>query len=219
MSVFDRSSSDPGADLGVASRNDASTGTFADLEKTMTTALILIDAQQSFVRRPYYSDRDIATYLEAQNALLAGAIDRKIPIVRIFHVEPDQQSHFSANSGLIRPIDGLREIDPAVTLRKSRHSALVGSGLDVWLTQHGIRRLIVSGIRTEQCCETTTRHASDLGYDVDYAVDATLTFDMHHPDGSPLPAELIKQRTAAVLEGRFATVVTVEQALERSTTH
>ena len=194
-------------------------GTIADSENSMTTALILIDAQQSFVRRPYYSSRDVGSYLEAQNALLAGATARKIPIVRIFHVEPEPESHFSASSGLIRPMDGLREVDPAVTFHKSRHSALVGSGLDVWLTQNGIRRLIVSGIRTEQCCETTTRHASDLGYDVDYVVDATLTFDMQHPDGSALPAHLIKQRTAAVLEGRFATVVTGEQALERSNTH
>jgi nicotinamidase-related amidase len=79
--------------------------------------------------------------------------------------------------------------------------------------------LIVSGIRTEQCCETTTRHASDLGYEVDYAIDATLTFDMLNSDGSPLSAHFIKQRTATVLAGRFATVVTVEHALERSKTH
>lgn len=42
------------------------------------------------------------------------------------------------------------------------------------LTKHGIRRLVVSGIRTEQCCETTTWHASDLGWAVDYVGEATL---------------------------------------------
>ena len=31
----------------------------------------------------------------------------------------------------------------------------------VWLRNHGIEELLVTGIRTEQCCETTTRHASD----------------------------------------------------------
>uniref|UniRef100_UPI0013D5342D isochorismatase family protein n=2 Tax=Pseudomonadota TaxID=1224 RepID=UPI0013D5342D len=65
-----------------------------------------------------------------------------------------------------------------VVFHKARHSALVGSGLDVWLTENGIRKLLVSGIRTEQCCETTTRHASDLGYTVDYVSEATLTFAM-----------------------------------------
>jgi nicotinamidase-related amidase len=93
----------------------------------------------------------------------------------------------------------------------------VGTGLDVWLTQHGIGRLIVSGIRTEQCCETTTRHASDLGWAVDYVTDATHTWDMQQPDGQPLSAAAIKARTATVLQGRFATLCTVQQALDRAT--
>jgi nicotinamidase-related amidase len=99
---------------------------------------------------------------------------------------------------------------------KRRHSALVGTGLEVWLTENGIGRLIISGIRTEQCCETTARHASDLGWCIDYVLDATLTFDMQQPDGSPLSAADIKARTATVLHGRFATVCTVEEALARA---
>ena len=67
-------------------------------------------------------------------------------------------------------------------------SALVGTGLDVWLTQQGLGRLIVSGVRTEQCCETTARHACDLGWTVDYVTDATLTWDMQQPGGAPLSA-------------------------------
>ncbi len=74
----------------------------------------------------------------------------------------------------------------------------------------------MSGIRTEQCCETTTRHASDLGWEVDYVTDATLTFDMAQPDGTPLSAADIKARTATVLAGRFATICNVAQALERA---
>jgi nicotinamidase-related amidase len=74
----------------------------------------------------------------------------------------------------------------------------------------------VSGIRTEQCCETTTRHASDVGFEVDYVLDATLTFAMIHADGTVFSASEIRQRTATVLEDRFATVVSVEDALERA---
>ena len=74
--------------------------------------------------------------------------------------------------------------------------------------------LMVSGIRTEQCCETTTRLASDLGFQVDYVMDATLTFDMMQPDGSPLGAAEIKARTATVLADRFALIVSVQQALK-----
>ena len=106
--------------------------------------------------------------------------------------------------------------DAAATFVKHRHSALVGTGLDVWLTQHGIQRLIVSGIRTEQCCETTTRHASDLGWEVDFVLDATLTFDMVQPDGQVLSSQDIAMRTATVLQDRFAYVCTVPQAFARA---
>ena len=137
-------------------------------------------------------------------------------IVRIFHVDGpnDASNPFSLASGHVRPIDGLTDFEASATFQKSRHSALVGTGLDVWLTQHGIQRLIVSGIRTEQCCETTTRHASDLGWAVDYVIDATLTFDMRQPDGRPLGAQAIKDRTATVLQDRFARIASVAQALE-----
>jgi nicotinamidase-related amidase len=184
----------------------------------MKTCLIVIDAQESFRQRAYWSESLAASYFTAQNALIEGCAAADVPVVRVFHTdEPSDASNpFAVESGHVRPIGGLAGFTAAATFTKHRHSALVNSGLDVWLTQNGIGRLIVSGIRTEQCCETTTRHASDLGWEVDYVLDATLTFDMVQPDGRPLAAADIKARTATVLQGRFATVCTVAQALERA---
>jgi nicotinamidase-related amidase len=68
-------------------------------------------------------------------------------------------------------------------------------------------------IRTEQCCETTTRHASDSGYEVDYVTEATLTFAMTDRNGRVWAPEEIKARTELVLDGRFARIATVEEAL------
>jgi nicotinamidase-related amidase len=184
----------------------------------MKSCLIVIDAQESFRHRPYFTSRDLAPYLAAQNALIDGCAAAGIPIVRIFHVDsPASASNpFALESGHVRPLAELAGFDAAATFTKHRHSALVNSGLDVWLTVNGIGRLIVSGIRTEQCCETTARHASDLGWAVDYVLDATLTFDMTQPNGRPLSAGDIKSRTATVLDGRFATICTVDEALERA---
>ena len=184
----------------------------------MNTALILIDVQQSFVHRPYYQAASADAFLARTNALVDGCARRGIPIVRVLHVDaPDEASNpFSLRSGHVRPMDGLADFKPAAEFLKSRHSALVGTGLSVWLREHGIGRLIVAGIRTEQCCETTTRHASDEGFEVDYVAEATLTFDMQHVDGSPLAARDIVARTTAVLNKRFATICGVEQALERA---
>ena len=186
----------------------------------MKSCLVLIDVQETFRHRPYFTERDLPAYLAAQNALIEAARERGVPVVRVFHVDGPKtaQNPWALESGHIRPLEGLAHVDAAATFHKSRHSALVGTGLDVWLTQNGIGRLIVTGIRTEQCCEATTRHASDMGFQVDYVTDATLTFDMQLEDGSPFRAADIKARTAAVLKDRFARICTVPQALDRLAT-
>lgn len=186
----------------------------------MKNCLVLIDAQDSFRHRPYFTPRDLPAYLAAQNALIQAAQRSGTPIVRILHVDGPKTADnaFALESGHVRPIEGLADFEAAATFQKSRHSALVGTGLDVWLTQNGIGRLVISGIRTEQCCETTTRHASDLGFKVDYVTDATLTFDMKNEDGSTLTAADIKVRTATVLKDRFAAILSVPQAVDRLAT-
>ncbi|MFD1611195.1 isochorismatase family protein [Sphingomonas tabacisoli] len=174
------------------------------------TALLVIDAQQSFRHRDYWVEDEARRYFAEQQRLIDGCAAAGVPVLQIFHVE--DSGVFSDASGLVRTIDPLR-IDPTATFRKHVHSALVGSGLEDWLRSAGVRRLIVSGIRTEQCCETTTRHASDLGFAVDYVTDATLTFAMRHPSGGLFSAEDIRVRTELVLAGRFATIRTVDEVL------
>lgn len=183
------------------------------------SCLIVIDVQESFRHCPFFTEADLPAYLAAQNALIAGCVARGVPIVRVFHAAgpKDASNPFALESGHVAPLAGLMDFTPAATFTKSRHGALVGTGLDVWLTQNGVGRLIVSGIRTEQCCETTTRHASDLGWSVDFVPEATLTFDMVQPDGRVLPAADIVTRTATVLQGRFCTLCSVDEALQRTT--
>ncbi|HMX12079.1 MAG TPA: isochorismatase family protein [Burkholderiaceae bacterium] len=184
----------------------------------LRTALLLVDVQQSFTARPYWNAERARPFLAHCNTLIAGCVAAGLPIVRILHSDgPDAADNpFSPASGLLRPLDGLQPFEAALTVEKHRHSALVGTTLPVWLREQGIGRLIVAGIRTEQCCETTTRHASDEGWAVDFCTEATLTFDMRTPDGHLLSADQITERTATVLAGRFATVVTVAQALARA---
>lgn len=176
-----------------------------------TTALIVIDAQESFRKRPSWDREVAAVYLERQQALIDGAAQKGLPIVQILHVDPE--GVFSLASGHVRTVHGL-SINPSVIFHKQSHSALVGTGLLVWLIQNRVTRILISGIRTEQCCETTARHASDLGYDVDYVTEATLTFDMTDRHGRLFTVDEIKARTELVLHDRFARVATVEEALE-----
>jgi nicotinamidase-related amidase len=176
------------------------------------SALIVIDAQESFRQALYWSETDLPGYLARQQALIDGCVEQGIPVVRIFHVAGE--GHFSLASGHVNTLSELR-IEPAVTFHKSYHSALAGTPLAAWLTARGIGRLIISGIRTEQCCETTTRHASDSGWAADFVSEATLTFPMTHKgSGRTYSPDEIRERTELVLEGRFARILTVAQALE-----
>jgi len=177
------------------------------------TALLVIDAQESFRHRPYWDNTEVSGYIDRQQALIDGASARGVPVVQIFHVE--DTGVFALNSGHVRTIEPLT-ISPEIVFHKRRHSAFVGTGLDVWLIQHDIGRLIVSGIRTEQCCETTARHGSDIGFSVDYVTEATLTFPMVGANGRAFSPEDIRERTALVLGGRFAHLATVAEALARA---
>jgi len=174
------------------------------------TALIVVDVQESFRQAPYWDASELPAYIARQQALIDGAKTAGMPIVRILHVDTDEA--FRLESGLVRTLEDIT-IEPTITFHKGVHSALVDTGLEAWLRANGIRRVIVSGIRTEQCCETTTRHASDLGFEVDFVTEATLTFPMTHASGKVFSAEDIRVRTELVLSGRFARIVTVEQAL------
>ncbi len=184
----------------------------------MQTCLLVIDAQQSFALRPYFDPRRAQLWLQAQNALIRGCVAARVPLLRILHSDGPERADnpFARCSGQVRAIDGLEAFEPAAEFVKSRHSALVGTGLSVWLVRHGVRRLMVSGIRTEQCCETTARHASDMGWEVDFVSPATLSFDMDIPGGGILAADDIVLRSEVVLRDRFATICGVEQALERA---
>lgn len=179
------------------------------------TALVVVDVQESFRYRPYWSPADVPAFLERLQGLVDGAQARRIPVLQVFHVE--SEGPFSLASGNIVTMAGL-QITPTAVFHKGSHSALIGSGLDVWLVRHGIRRLIVSGIRTEQCCETTTRHASDTGYEIDFVTEATLTFPMTDRHGRTWSPAEITARTELVLADRFARIADVATALGAGST-
>jgi nicotinamidase-related amidase len=133
-------------------------------------------------------------------------------VVHVLHEEPGSGGPFDPASGHVRELKWLPP-GPAATFRKRVHSALVEAPLREWLAARGVDRVVVSGIRTEQCCETTARHASDLGFQVLYVTEATLTFPMTHASGRVYSAADIRELTELVLAGRFATISTVAQAL------
>ncbi len=64
------------------------------------TALLVIDAQQSFEHRPYWDPSDAPAFHERLQSLIDGARARQIPVAQIFHVE--ESGAFSLESGYVR---------------------------------------------------------------------------------------------------------------------
>lgn len=173
-------------------------------------ALLNIDTQHSFHHRDYWQDTEFPAFQQAMLGLIEGCESRAIPVVDIFHV--DESGPFSLQSGYVKPMSFLHH-HPAVVFHKHVHNAFTDTGLDHWLRSRDINQLIICGIRTEQCCETTARVASDLGYRVTFVSEATLTFPMTHK-GITLSADALRHRTETVLAGRFADIKTVVETLE-----
>jgi nicotinamidase-related amidase len=178
----------------------------------MNAALLVIDVQHSFLHRPYWRDEDVPLFRARILELIAGCRARAIPVVHVLHEAPGSGTPFDPASGHVRELDWLPPGADAV-FRKRTYSALFNPALREWLESRQIQRLVVSGIRTEQCCETTTRHASDLGLDVVFVSEATLTFPIAHASGRTFSPAEIRERTELVLAGNFARVATIPEAL------
>ncbi|MEU3747134.1 MULTISPECIES: cysteine hydrolase family protein [Streptomyces] len=98
---------------------------------------------------------------------------------------------------------------PELLVTKRVNSAFYGEpDLDAWLKGAGIGQIVIVGIQTNMCNETTARMGGNLGYEVLFPLDAMHTFDLEGPFGWVQSAEELTRATAVSLHGgRFARVV------------
>jgi nicotinamidase-related amidase len=192
---------------------------------SMTRALLVIDVQESFRQAPLWATISNPAIASDVARLVDGARANGDLVVWVLHSEPGSGDTFDPASGHVRYIDPLKPQAGEPELTKTSHNAFTTTNLQQLLTQHGVSQVVVCGIRTEQCCETTARLASDFGYDVTFVTEATATNPIAHrdaPEDQPaeqlladprtLPASAIIERTEYALAGRFATIATIEEA-------
>lgn len=180
----------------------------------MTTALLVIDVQESFRQRDTWADISAPDIADRIARLVQHAREDGDEVVWVLHEEPGSGTVFDPALGFVALLDGLCPTDAETVVRKTSHNAFTTTNLAQHLTSRGVTEVVVTGIRTEQCCETTARVASDMGYAVRFVLDATATQPLPRWDGrGSLTAAEVMERTASALQGRFAEVVTIEQVL------
>ncbi len=172
------------------------------------TALLVIDIQDSFkLNSARWAQRSNPAFEKNVTELIRTFREASLPVIWVLHNDPDPG--FRPGDPEVRLMDFLDRRESEPLLVKNTRNAFTSTDLQQRLDAMGVRKVVVCGITTEQCCETTTRVAADLGYDVDFVTEGTMTF----PIGSLSTDEII-ERTEAVLRGRFARIVKVADVTE-----
>lgn len=172
---------------------------------SMKTALLVVDIQDSFKVNPErWAQRGNPRFEENVTKLMAAFREAGEPVVFVLHNDGDPG--FRPGDAEVRLMSFLERREGEPLIVKNTRNAFTSTDLQQRLDALGVTRVAVCGISTEQCCETTTRVAADLGYEVDFVTEATLTFPI-----DTLSTEAIVERTEAVLRGRFARIATVEE--------
>ncbi|MBA2284557.1 MAG: cysteine hydrolase [Ktedonobacteraceae bacterium] len=175
-------------------------------------ALILIDIQTGFDdpvwgrRNNPDAETNIATLLHAWRR--TGR-----PIFHIQHLSLELQSPLRADSPGSEIKDMVRPQDGEPIIQKHVNSAFIGTDLEERLRRADISTLIITGLTTNHCVETTTRMAGNLGFHTYLVSDATATFDRRGPDNVLHSAEDIQAMTLTNLHEEFATIVTTGEVL------
>lgn len=173
------------------------------------SALLVIDAQESFKARPSWERRNNPNFERNVSALIDAYRAAKLPVIYFLHTDPDP--YFEPHSPYIKLMDFVVQRADEPVLLKNTRNCFTSTGLGPLLLHGGVRRVTITGIQMEQCCETTARVAADLGYAVDFVTEATMTFPIPNLDvrGEELGTDAIRERTEYALRGRFARISTV----------
>jgi nicotinamidase-related amidase len=182
----------------------------------MSTALLVIDMQQGMADR-VASGRDHANpEAEARiGDLLALFRDRGLPVIHVHHADPDPLSPFHDSQPGAVPIAGTGPANGETVLVKSASSAFSGTGLDALLKARGIGRIVVVGAVAAFCVTSTSRAASDLGYNVIVPSDAVMCFDIAAQDGGRIPAAEVLRLALSLLFEDFALVMPAARVAEQ----
>lgn len=175
------------------------------------SALLVIDIQDSFKLGPRWERRNNPGFEKNVDRLIQSWRAAGLPVIFFLHTDPDPG--FERDSPLLKIMDFLSPREDEPVLLKDTRNAFTSTDLQKRLDAQGVKRVVITGISTEQCCETTTRVAADLGFDVDFVTEATATFPIALPDGSELSTDEIVRRTEAVLRNRFARIARVDELL------
>ena len=201
-----------------------------DLEHRQV-ALLVIDVQGE------YFDEDGPAYVE--HALdIVGNVNRLIdafragdqPVVFVRHAHradgsdagrmgdfsaADEEDSFVEGTPRAELVPELHAEPGDVVVTKRRYSAFLGTDLEAVLHTVRTRAVVICGLMTSFCCETTARDAHGRDYEVLFAADAVEGPDLEDAEGREVPHDVVLAGTVTALGAGFAEIVTTEDVIAR----
>ena len=162
------------------------------------TALLIIDMQAGLFNGPDIPyERDLV--LDNINQLIRKARTVDAPIFAARHTGP-KGSPIEPGSPLTQLIPALAvEAKTDTVFDKTKPNCFFATGLAEMLRNAGVKRLVIVGMKTQYCIDSTCRAAAELGF------EPTLVADGHTcMDTADLSAKAIIAHHNATLNGPFA---------------
>lgn len=180
-------------------------------ENKQKRALLLIDVQNEYVSGMLpieYPSLDVS--LPNISRAISIAKDHGIPIVVIKQVAPESSPIFAEGNHGVGFLDVIEETEPDLVVSKKLPSAFFGTNLKEWLISHELKTLVVAGFMSQNCVESTIRHAAHEGFSVEYLHDASGTVSFKNKMGA-LSAKEMHEATCIVLQSRFAAALATDE--------
>ena len=172
----------------------------------MKEALLIIDVQNDYFSgganelvRPYEAEKRI-------QELIADSRANGRPIIYIMHFNPPDDSFFLEGTKGAEISERIRPEKEDKIIVKHYPNSFLETDLDAYLRNLQIDTLVICGMMTHMCVDTTVRAAMDYGYQVKLVADACATMDLKL-NGETIPAETVHKVFIAALDGVFATIV------------
>ena len=138
----------------------------------MTTALLIIDVQQGLCEGEHAAWQSAAVIARINTVAETARAARALVI---FVQHESASGYLPHGSREWQLAEGLRSAPTDVRLRKTTPDSFHRTDLHALLERHAVSDLVICGMHTEFCVDTTTRRALALGYPVVLVADAHTT--------------------------------------------
>jgi ureidoacrylate peracid hydrolase len=131
-----------------------------------------------------------------------GVLGELFPIVNKGFLDRDSETASFHNDLVIGPDD--------ILLEKPHYGGFYDTNLELLLHRRGIDTIIITGIETNVCCETTTREAMVRDFRVFFLSDGTTTGGV-----KGMTREEVQRASLATFCNNFAQVLTVDEMIQK----